>query len=135
MPEHHALRERDILDAAVDLLRSGRDVTMGAVAERCNLARSSVYEYFPSTEHLIDAAREHRDGTVVALVISAMGMPQQEQALRELESEIAGTSPSLAREAAHIARALLALSAHIPGESSDLARSMAAVERADRENP
>ncbi|XVX20572.1 TetR/AcrR family transcriptional regulator [Actinomycetota bacterium] len=55
--EHHAQRRAAILDAAVDLL--GREgisgVTPAAVAAASGLARSSVYQYFPSTDALVAA--------------------------------------------------------------------------------
>lgn len=58
--EHHELRRRGILDAAVEVL--GEDgiqaVTPAAVAARTGLARNSIYQYHPSTGALVAAAVE-----------------------------------------------------------------------------
>ncbi len=58
--EHHARRRAAIVAAAVDLL--GNDgvsaVTPAAVAAAAGLARSSVYQYYPSTGALVGAAVE-----------------------------------------------------------------------------
>lgn len=58
--EHRAQKERAILDATVDLLVSqGQDaVTPAAVAERAGLARTSVYQYHPSSASLVATAVE-----------------------------------------------------------------------------
>lgn len=54
--EHHARRRRALLDAARSLLAStGRVPTMGELGEKAGLARSSVYQYFESTEALLEA--------------------------------------------------------------------------------
>ena len=58
--EHSAQRRAAIVDAAVDLL--GREgitgVTPAAVASAAGLARSSVYQYFASTDALVAAGVE-----------------------------------------------------------------------------
>jgi AcrR family transcriptional regulator len=55
--EHHAQKRSAILAAAVDIL--GREglaaVTPAAVAAASGLARSSVYQYYPSTDALVAA--------------------------------------------------------------------------------
>ncbi len=58
--EHRALREKAVITAAVDLLvtEGGAAVTPGAVAREAGLARTSVYQYFPSTGALLGAALE-----------------------------------------------------------------------------
>jgi AcrR family transcriptional regulator len=58
--EHHAQRRAAILDGAVAVLRrSGPDgVTPAAVAGAAGLARTSVYQYHPSTGALLAAAVE-----------------------------------------------------------------------------
>jgi AcrR family transcriptional regulator len=60
LAEHHAQRRAAIVAAAVDLL--GREgigaVTPAAVASGSGLARSSLYQYFPSTAALVAAAVE-----------------------------------------------------------------------------
>lgn len=58
--EHRAQKERDILAATVELLTSqGQDaVSPAAVAERAGLARTSVYQYHPSSASLVAAAVE-----------------------------------------------------------------------------
>jgi AcrR family transcriptional regulator len=56
--EHHARRQADLVEAAVRLLtREGAAaVTPAAVASAAGLARSSVYQYYPSTGALLGAA-------------------------------------------------------------------------------
>lgn len=58
--EHRAQKERAILAATVELLTTiGQDaVTPAAVAERAGLARTSVYQYHPSSASLVAAAVE-----------------------------------------------------------------------------
>jgi AcrR family transcriptional regulator len=51
-----------ILDAAVELLRSGETPTVAQIAEAADVSRRTVYLYFPTLEHLLadaalDAAR------------------------------------------------------------------------------
>lgn len=58
--EHHALRRRGILDAAVAVLgeEGAQALTPAAVAARTGLARNSIYQYHPSTGALVAAAVE-----------------------------------------------------------------------------
>src|SRR5690554_1905394 len=58
--EHHAMRRAAIVSAARELLADGGPaaVTPAAVAGRAGLARTSVYQYFPSTDALVAAAVE-----------------------------------------------------------------------------
>ncbi len=58
--EHHALRRAAILAAAVDILgnEGPGSLTPAAVAAVAGLARSSVYQYFPSTAALVAAGVE-----------------------------------------------------------------------------
>lgn len=54
--EHHARQRRALLDAARTLLaETGKEPSMVAVGRRTGLARSSVYQYFSSTEDLLQA--------------------------------------------------------------------------------
>ncbi len=54
--EHRARQRRAILDAARALLaETGAAPTLAAAGERVGLARSSVYQYFPSADALLDA--------------------------------------------------------------------------------
>ena len=54
--EHRAQRIRDILDATRSILEeTGEPPSMGEVGKRSGLARSSVYQYFPSVEKLLIA--------------------------------------------------------------------------------
>ncbi|ROP41960.1 TetR/AcrR family transcriptional regulator [Saccharothrix texasensis] len=54
--EHRARQRRAILDAARALLaETGAAPTLAAAGERVGLARSSVYQYFPSAEALLEA--------------------------------------------------------------------------------
>ena len=53
--EQRAMRQRQLIDAALAIaLESGAaNITVGAVAQRAGLARSSIYEYFSSSADLI----------------------------------------------------------------------------------
>lgn len=54
--EHHARQRRALLDAARALLaETGQAPSMSAVGRRAGLARSSVYQYFPSADDLLAA--------------------------------------------------------------------------------
>lgn len=54
--EHRAKQERLLLDIAHSILQeTGTISSMGKVAERAGLARSSIYQYFDSREALFDA--------------------------------------------------------------------------------
>lgn len=57
--EHRAAQERALLDAARLLLaETGSVPTFAALSERAGLARTSVYQYFRSTEDLLQAMVE-----------------------------------------------------------------------------
>ena len=58
--KHRAQKEKAILEATVDLLitQGQNAVTPAAVAERAGLARTSVYQYHPSTASLVAGAIE-----------------------------------------------------------------------------
>lgn len=58
--EHHAMRRAALVAAARELFADGgaSAVTPAAVAGRAGLARTSVYQYFPSTDALVGAAVE-----------------------------------------------------------------------------
>jgi AcrR family transcriptional regulator len=53
--EHRSRMEAALVDAAEDILREGRGLTVGAVARRVGIARSSVYKYVESVDDLIEA--------------------------------------------------------------------------------
>jgi AcrR family transcriptional regulator len=54
--EHHALQRRALLDAARALLaETPQKPSMGAVGQKAGLARSSVYQYFTSSDELLAA--------------------------------------------------------------------------------
>jgi TetR/AcrR family transcriptional repressor of mexCD-oprJ operon len=72
-PRRRADAERSIariLDAAVDALAAGGDVSMGDIARRAGVVRATVYVHFPTREALIEAVTE-RAFTEVAAVIEA----------------------------------------------------------------
>lgn len=56
--EHNVMRRRQVIDAAADVLRDGgvAGFSPAAVAKRAGLARSSMYQYYPSTDALLGAA-------------------------------------------------------------------------------
>lgn len=58
--EHRAMKERQVIDAAVELLTTegASSVTPAAVAERAGLARTSVYQYARSGRDLVALAVE-----------------------------------------------------------------------------
>jgi AcrR family transcriptional regulator len=56
LAEHHAQQRRALLDAARGLLaETAQKPSMGAVGQRAGLARSSVYQYFASSDELLAA--------------------------------------------------------------------------------
>ncbi len=72
--EHNVMRRRQVIEAAADELRDGGVVgfTPAAVAKRAGLARSSMYQYYPSTDALLGAAittllQRSRDRMVAAV--------------------------------------------------------------------
>ncbi|WP_305093200.1 TetR/AcrR family transcriptional regulator [Prescottella sp. R16] len=58
--EHRAAQQRALLDAARDVLAAGATEipSFGEIAVRAGLARSSVYQYFKSRRHLLEALVE-----------------------------------------------------------------------------
>ncbi|MGW0042166.1 TetR/AcrR family transcriptional regulator [Rhodococcus sp. NPDC003348] len=58
--EHRAAQQRALLDAAREVLAEGNPEVLGfaEVAARAGLARSSMYQYFRSRQHLLEALIE-----------------------------------------------------------------------------
>ncbi|WP_430334911.1 TetR/AcrR family transcriptional regulator [Rhodococcus sp. ACT016] len=58
--EHRAAQQRALLDAAREVLAEGATEipSFGEVASRAGLARSSMYQYFKSRQHLLEALIE-----------------------------------------------------------------------------
>lgn len=79
--EHRAMKERQVIDAAVELLTGAGPgaVTPAAVAHRSGLARTSVYQYAGSAAELVAVAVEElfrrADAEVVAALESAGSDP------------------------------------------------------------
>lgn len=73
--EHRRVRRQQILDATIELLRSGGSVTMAAIADTSGLPRTTVYEYFASADQIIDQAREYRDEPLRLLARRALRHP------------------------------------------------------------
>ena len=76
--EHRALRERQVGEAAADLLTSAgaAAVTPAAVAARTGLARSSVYQYADSAAALVGVAMEElfeRTDRAIASALAVTG--------------------------------------------------------------
>lgn len=79
--EHRAAQQRALLDAAREVLAEGAtDIpSFGEVAARAGLARSSMYQYFKSRQHLLDALIEDafpRWSAQVAAEMAAAGDPE-----------------------------------------------------------
>ena len=80
--EHNAMRRRQVVDAAAEVLG---DVGVGgftpaAVAKRAGLARSSMYQYYPSTEALLGAAISEmlvRSRDRVSAAVDGAGTPAE----------------------------------------------------------
>ena len=74
LAEHHARRRAAIVGAAVDLLGTEgvAAVTPAAAAAGAGLARSSVYQYFPSTGALVGAAIEEMFRRIIDGLETAM---------------------------------------------------------------
>lgn len=72
--EHHARRRADVVSAAVSVLSAEGPaaVTPAAVAAQSGLARSSVYQYFPSTGALLGAAVEETFRVTLAALDTAL---------------------------------------------------------------
>ncbi|MFM1723230.1 MULTISPECIES: TetR/AcrR family transcriptional regulator [Rhodococcus] len=72
--EHRAAQQRALLDAAREVLAEGAtDIpSFGEVAARAGLARSSMYQYFKSRQHLLEALIEDAFPRWSARVAEAM---------------------------------------------------------------
>ncbi len=108
--EHHLMRRGQLVNAAVDVLAEvGADgLTPAAVAKRAGLARSSLYQYYPSTEALLAAA------------VEAM----LQRSVRRVTAALAGQPTPQARVTAYVEAAVRdATSGHgaLPGASGVLA--------------
>ena len=80
--EHHVMRRTAIVAAARDLLGTSgvAAVTPAAVAAESGLARTSVYQYFPSTDALVAAAVEAtfaNSADLLADVVAQAGGPRE----------------------------------------------------------
>ncbi|MET3640116.1 AcrR family transcriptional regulator [Prescottella equi] len=80
--EHRAAQQRALLDAAREVLAEGAtDIpSFGEVAARAGLARSSMYQYFKSRQHLLEALIEDAFPRWSARVTAAMahaGAPER----------------------------------------------------------
>lgn len=99
--EHHALRRAAILEAAVTILgaEGPAALTPAAVAAAAGLARSSVYQYYPSTGALVGAGVEETFHRVLARIetgLSAASSPQEQVAAyvdSALDAAAAGHEP------------------------------------------
>lgn len=101
--EHRAMRARQVVDAAVDLLTTDGPpaVTPAAVAERAGLARTSIYQYAGSGAELVALAVEDlfvRAGAALTEAVTAAGPDpgaRLEAIVRTvLEGAAAGHSPN-----------------------------------------
>lgn len=83
LAEHQVLRRQALVEAAAHLLgtEGPTAVTPAAVAARAGLARTSTYQYFPSTAALISAGAEERFAAIRAAVAGAVdpGAPAGER--------------------------------------------------------
>ncbi|EME15536.1 TetR/AcrR family transcriptional regulator [Rhodococcus triatomae] len=80
--EHRAAQQRALLDAARELLAEGEPEIPGfaEVAARAGLARSSMYQYFRSRQHLLEALIEDafpRWSARVDAAMAAAGAPDR----------------------------------------------------------
>jgi len=78
--EHRSRMEAALVDAAEEILREGTGLTVGAVARRVGIARSSVYKYIDSVDELIEAvvARDFpRWVAAVRRAVDAARTPQE----------------------------------------------------------
>lgn len=99
--EHHAQRRAALVAAALDLLATDgpAGVQPAGVAARAGLARSSVYQYYPSTGALLGAAVEE----------------MFRRALADVEERTAGAGGAHERVAAYVDAGLdAALAGHLP---------------------
>lgn len=93
--EHRAMKARQVIDAAVDLLVSEGPsaVTPAAVAERAGLARTSVYQYAGSGAELVATAVEElfvRATTELADAVSAAGDDPRERIAAIVRTVLSG---------------------------------------------
>lgn len=105
--EHSARRRAAIVNAASELLvlSGSAAVTPAAVAQQSGLARSSVYQYFPSAGSLVAIAVEEAFSRATAQVVGAL----------------AGATTPAQRIAAYVDSALgAAIDGHRPMSSLDL---------------
>jgi len=74
--EHHQMRRASLLAAGAEILETDGPVSLthGALGEAAGIARTSVYQYFPSRDELIEAVIEyafaHAQSRVAAAVES-----------------------------------------------------------------
>jgi AcrR family transcriptional regulator len=75
--EHNAMRRAQVIRAAADVLAEGglRGFTPASVAKRAGLARSSMYQYYPSTDAMLGTAvaellRRSRDRIVAEVSLA-----------------------------------------------------------------
>lgn len=73
--EHHAMRRAAVIAAARHALGTvgASGVTPGAVAAAAGIARTSVYQYFPSTDALLTAAIEDMFAEAESRIAEALG--------------------------------------------------------------
>ena len=95
--EHNAMRRRQVVDAAALVLSEvgATAFTPAAVARQAGLARSSMYQYYPSTEALLGAAvaemlERSRDRIVAA--VAAVTTPEERVAAYVREAIADATS-------------------------------------------
>lgn len=93
--EHRAMKARQVVDAAVDLLvgEGPSAVTPAAVAERTGLARTSVYQYAGSAAELVAAAVEDlfvRATTELSEAVTAAGDDPLERLAAIVRAALAG---------------------------------------------
>src|SRR5664280_1754315 len=72
--EHSAMRRRQVVQGAMEVLaaRGAAGLNPAAVAKKAGIARSSIYQYYPSTDALLGAAvvamlERARDGVLAAM--------------------------------------------------------------------
>ncbi len=133
--EHRALRLDAILDATAKLLPPGAHLTVSAIADTAGLPRSSVYEYFPSADDAIRAARIRRDRLV--LDASARLLASGAQVDRAMLRSACGDDALAAYATACVDAAIARMSAGAePGLEADrCAEALAALCSAMREGP
>lgn len=108
--EHRELKRAEVVANAVALFaENGPDaVTPAAVAKASGLARSSVYQYFPTSGELVAAAVEELFARSIAHVNAAVRAPQADCATRltaYLEALVEVAQEGHVTQAAHFATA------------------------------